>query len=131
MSSLKNPVLDAIKGRRSIYRFKPDPIPDEKIEAILEAGRWAPSWTNAQPWRFIVVRDPERKRRLTEAAATITGVGIGEAPVVVAVIADPRVDPYHYVEDCAAATLNMALAAHSLGLSSFWVGVFDITGEKG
>ncbi|MBS7645916.1 MAG: nitroreductase family protein [Candidatus Bathyarchaeia archaeon] len=130
MSSLKNPILDAIKGRRSIFRFKPDPVPEEEIEAILEAGRWAPSWTNTQPWKFIVVKDPERKRRLTEAAVTITGIGISEAPVVIAVVADPEADPYHYVEDCAAATLNMALAAHSLGLSSFWVGVFDAKGEK-
>jgi nitroreductase len=131
MSSVKNPVLDALKERRSVFRFKADPVPDEKIQTILEAGRWAPSWTNTQPWKFIVVKDPDTKRKLTEAALTITGVGIGEAPVIIAVVADPKVDPYHYVEDCAAATLNMALAAHSLGLSSFWVGVFDITGEKG
>lgn len=76
-------------------------------------------------------QDPETKRKLTEAAATITGIGIEEAPIVIAVVADPKADPYHYVEDCAAATLNMALAAHSLGLSSFWVGVFDISREKG
>jgi len=127
----KNSVLHAIKERRSITQFKPGPIHDEKLESILEAGRWAPSWTNSQPWKFIVVKDEETKQKLTETAVTITGMGIEEAPLVIVVVTDIKSDPYHYVEDAAAATQNMALAAHSLGLNSFWVGVFDISGEKG
>ncbi len=51
-------LFEAIKTRRSIRRYKADPVDDKKIEAILESGRWAPSWSNTQCWRFIVVRDP-------------------------------------------------------------------------
>jgi len=71
------------------------------------------------------------KRELTELAGTITGIGIKEAPVVVVVAVDPKTDPYHYVEDGAAATQNILLAAHSLGLGAFWVGTFNLAREKG
>lgn len=56
--------LELVKKRRSIRRFKPDPIPDEYIEKILEAGRWAMSGANAQPWEFIVVKSPETKEKI-------------------------------------------------------------------
>jgi len=125
LSSVENPVLRAIKERRSVNRFKPDEVPQDKLEAILEAGRAAPSWTNTQPWKFIVVKDPETRRKLAEIALTITGVGIKEAPVTIVVAVDPKADPYHHVEDGAAATQNMSLAAHGLGLGSFWVGVLE------
>ena len=60
--------LDLVRTRRSIRRFKPEPVPDEYIEKILEAGRWAMSGANAQPWEFIVVKNPETKNEI--AAAT-------------------------------------------------------------
>ena len=123
LSTDENPVLKAIKERRSINRFKPDDVPEDKLEAILEAGRAAPSWTNTQPWKFIVVKNPETRRKLTELALTVTGIGIKEAPVDIVIVVDPKADPYHHIEDGAAATQNMSLAAHSLGLGSFWVGV--------
>jgi len=125
-----NPVLKAIQERRSIFRFRPDEVSQDNIDAIIEAARWAPSFTNSQPWNIIVVRDGEKRRKLKELAATITGVGIEEAPVTFVVTVDTRKDPFHYVEDGAAATQNMALVAHSLGLASFWVGVFDVSGER-
>lgn len=56
----KETLLEFLKTRRSIRKFKPDPIPKEYVEAILEAGRWAPSGDNAQSWRFIVVTNPEK-----------------------------------------------------------------------
>jgi len=52
-----NEVLKAIKNRRTIRRFKPNPIDEEMLQMILEAGRWAPSFSNLQPWRFIVIKD--------------------------------------------------------------------------
>ena len=54
-------VLNAIKSRRTIRRFKPDPIDEEKLQMILEAGRWAPSFSNLQPWKFIVAKDQKIK----------------------------------------------------------------------
>jgi len=125
-----NPVLKAIQERRSVFRFKADDVDQAKIDAIIEAARWAPSFINSQPWNIIVVKDKETKRKLRELAITITGVGIEEAPVTFVVTVDTKTDPHHYVEDGSAATQNMALAAHSLGLASFWVGVYDVSGQR-
>ena len=61
-------VSEAIEKRRSIRKFKPDPIPEEKIRLLLESARLAPSGTNTQPWRFIVVKDDDTKKKLQEAA---------------------------------------------------------------
>lgn len=61
-------LLELIRTRRSIRKYKPDDVPDELINKILEAGRWAPSGENSQPWRFIVVRDRERIRQMGECA---------------------------------------------------------------
>ncbi|MEM4246372.1 MAG: nitroreductase family protein [Candidatus Bathyarchaeia archaeon] len=128
---ISNPILDAIKGRRSFTRYKPTSISKDRLEAILEAGLWAPSWVNSQPWSFIVVKNPETRKRLNQVAATVLGRGIEEAPVTIVVAVDTAKDPHHYVEAGAAATQNMALAAHSLGLGSYWVGVYDAKNEKG
>ncbi|MBC7221999.1 nitroreductase family protein [Candidatus Bipolaricaulota bacterium] len=57
-------LLSVIQGRRSVLRFKPDPIPEEDLRKILEAGRWAPSYANSQPWKFIVVRNPQTIKAL-------------------------------------------------------------------
>jgi nitroreductase len=59
-------LLDLMKKRRSYRKFKPDPIPDEYVNKILEAGRWAQSGSNAQPWEYIVVKSQETKNKLAE-----------------------------------------------------------------
>jgi nitroreductase len=127
---MTNSVLDAIENRRSIIRFETTLIDEEKIQAILEAGRWAPSWLNKQPWRFIVVTDPAIKERLSELVPTVFKLGVREAPVCIVVSVDPNEDSFHFIEDGAAATQNMALAAHSLGLGSCWIGTFAFKKEK-
>lgn len=129
--TVTNPVLETIRNRRSIIRFETTPIEEEKIEAILEGGRWAPSVLNRQPWRFILVRDPNIKDALSEFAPTVFKAGIREAPLCIAVTVDPDEEPYHFIEDGAAATQNMALAAHSVGLGSCWIGIFRLKGGKG
>ena len=127
-----NPVMEAIQKRRSIRRFKPNPVDDDKITAILEAGRWAPSFSNLQPWTFIVVTDSKLKRQLEIAVAgSVRHRGIEEAPVVIVTCVDPSADPQHHVEDGSAATQNMTIAAYSLGLGSFWVGVLNTSAEEG
>jgi nitroreductase len=125
-------LVEIIKGRRSIRRFKPDVIPEEDLVRILEAATWAPSAGNAQPWRFIVVRGPELKRKLVAAAL---GQGfIAEAPVVIVVCADlerarraygDRGVGLYCIQDTAAATQNLLLAAHAKGLGACWVGAFS------
>jgi nitroreductase len=66
-------ILDVIVTRKSIRRYKPDPVPDEMIDKILEAARWAPTGENYQPWRFIVIRDQETKDRIGRLARLGSG----------------------------------------------------------
>jgi nitroreductase len=129
---MRNEVLDAIMQRRSIYQFKPEAVPTEKITSILEAGRWAPSYANTQPWEFITVTDSKLKQEVAEIAKdTMTGhAGIEGAHVIIATCVDPEKDRYHFIEDGAVATQNMALAAHSLGLATYWVGILSPANER-
>jgi nitroreductase len=76
-------VMEAIQNRRSIRKFKPDPVPDEVINQILEAARLAPSATNRQPWRFQVIKDPALKEKIFNEA-TFSMRHVLEAPVVIA-----------------------------------------------
>jgi len=125
-----NQVLDTIMQRRSIFRYTSESVPDEKIASILEAGRWAPSYANTQPWAFITVRESKLRREVSEIVRETMAAheGIETAPVIIVICVDPKKDEYHFIEDGAVATQNMALAAHSLGLSSYWVGIFDLAG---
>ena len=125
-------VLEAIKGRRSIRSFKPDPVSEKDLQAILEAGRFAPSAGNCQPFEFVVVKDPKIKRELARAALGQTF--IAEAPVVIVVCANVPRTSRHYgrrgaelycIQDTAAAAQNMLLAAYSLGYGTCWVGAFN------
>lgn len=125
-----NEVLNTIKNRRTIRRFKPDPIDEEKLRMILEAGRWAPSFSNLQPWRFIVIKDQGLKGALDRAAKeSVLHLGINEAPIVILVCVDRRIDPLHAIEAGAAATQNITLAAHSLGLGAGWIGIWGTEAE--
>jgi len=125
-----NEVLKAIRARRTVRKFKPNPVNAQKLQMILEAGRWAPSFSNLQPWRFIVVRDVGLKIALDKAAReSVLHLGINEAPVVILVCVDRRVDPLHAIEAGAAATQNMTLAAHSLGLGAGWIGIWGTETE--
>jgi nitroreductase len=120
-------ILSVIRERRSVVRFTADPVPEADLQEVLEAGRWAPSFLNAQPWDFVVLRDPDRRRRAVEILArkTVAWRGFAEAPVLIAVAVDPAADPYHSIEDGAAAAENMALAAQALGLATCWAGVIQ------
>jgi nitroreductase len=143
-------LFEAIKNRRSIRRYKADPVDDKKIEAILEAGRWAPSWSNTQCWRFIVVRNAQVKARLAESFlkyklrdGNIDNPAINMIQTVPAVIVvcaklgtsgtTPGVGSGDlftdkgdwYMFDTALAVQNMVLAAHALGLGTVILGTFD------
>ncbi|UCH31206.1 MAG: nitroreductase family protein [Candidatus Bathyarchaeota archaeon] len=120
-----NSILGVIKSRRTIVRFSENPVEDEKVKTILEAGRWAPSWLNKQPWVFIVIKDHNIKHQLSNVVPTIFKNGIREAPLCVTIAVDTEQDPYHFIEDGAAASENMLLAATSLGLHSCWIGVLS------
>ena len=117
-----NEVLKAIRERRSIRTFRADPVEPEKIEAILEAGRWAPSGKNTQPWRFVVVESQEKREQLGRLVTQMDM--IRTAPVTIAVLLDTEAgyDRIKDVQAIGACAQNMLLAAHSLGLGACWIG---------
>ena len=120
-------ILEVIKTRRSIRKYESAPISEEEINKILEAGRWAPSADNSQPWRFIVLRSEEVKEKLAD---TLTwGRFLSQAALGIAVTVNPRASS-HPVEDGAAATQNMLLEAHSLGLGACWIGTYGSGNEE-
>ena len=104
---------------------------ERDVERLIEAARWAPSAGNIQPWAFVVVKDVETKRKLSSAALNQTL--IQEAPVVIVVCADlirsssgygSRGVHLYSIQDTAAATENILLAAQELGLATCWLGAF-------
>ena len=121
-------VIDAIKTRKSVRRYLDKPVEDNKLNTVLEAGRLAPSASNRQEWRFVVVRDPETRKGLAEAAG---GQGfVGEAPVLIAACAETdghvmRCGQLSYPIDVAIALDHMTLGAVELGLGTCWIGLFD------
>jgi nitroreductase len=125
-------VFEAISSRRSVRSFRADAVSDDDVKRLLEAAHWAPSAGNVQPWEFVVVRKPEMKRALAEAAY---GQGFIETvPLVIAVCADEgrssraygaRGETLFCIQDTAAAVQNILLAAYSMGLGTCWVGAFD------
>jgi nitroreductase len=124
----------AIERRHSVRRFSSEEVPLSDIEKILTAAVRAPSAGNRQPWHLIVVRNPEFKKALAAAAG---GQGfVAAAPVVIVVCAEPEQSAARYgdrgrelycLQDTAAATEHMLLAATALGLGACWVGAFDET----
>ncbi|MFO7772391.1 MAG: nitroreductase family protein [Dehalococcoidia bacterium] len=120
-------VLEAIKDRRSIRKYKRLPVSEEQVTQILEAGRWAPSRGNSQPWKFITLKNAQTLMGLAEAIPT--GRFIAEAPLAIAVVINPKVSK-HPEQDGAAATQNMLLATHALGLGACWISIHDTGCEE-
>lgn len=116
-----NDVLQTIYSRRSIRQFTPEPVATELVEEVLKAGFYAPSGHNKQPWHFIVIDD---KGRFEEIMAIHPyTIMLKTAPLAILVCADTTLSPTLWQDDCGAATQNMLLAAHSLGLGSVWCGI--------
>ena len=132
-------VLEAIRTRRSVRKYAPDPVPDELLRQVLEAARWAPSWANTQCWEIIVVRDPARKKALSELLVPERNPAknaVATAPVVLAVCGRKGVSGFYKGQpvtekgdwlmfDVALAVQNICLAAHALGLGTVIVGALD------
>jgi nitroreductase len=119
-------LMHAIRARRSIRNFLDKSVEEEKLLAVLEAGRLAPSAKNMQDWKFIVVRDPGIRKRLAEAAKNQGFVG--EAPVVIAACGTSEYimtcGQLTYPIDVAIAIDHMTLAAVEEGLGTCWIGAF-------
>ncbi len=125
-------VIEAIKKRRSQREFSDKQVEFYKIADIIEAGMHAPNAGNLQNWKFIVVKDKEKRNQIAEAC--VEQYWIAEAPVLIIICAEEeRAEKYYEkrgknlynIQNCAAAAQNMLLAATSLGLASCWVGAFS------
>ncbi len=121
-------VFEAIKGRRSVRSFLDKEIEDEKLERILEAGIWAPSGGNVQPWEFVLIRDP---RRIEKIKMVSPGM-LGSPKAVIAICrnlerAKLLGDLGEEISklDCAMAAQNMMLEAYELGIGSCVIASFD------
>ena len=117
-------VREAIRSRRSVRAFTSQPIPPDAVREMLEAAMQAPSAGNEQPWQFVVID----KRRILDTIPQISPYApmCRVAPLAVLVCGDMRETrhPGYWVQDCSAATENLLLAAHDLGLGGVWTGVY-------
>jgi nitroreductase len=133
--------MEAIKGRRSIRKYKPDPVSEETLQKIMEAVRWAPSWANTQCWEVIVVKDQKVKSELATTLIHIpksnpAASSMTEAPIVLVLCGIKGVSGYYKGQsqtvkgdwlmfDTGLAMQNLCLTAHALGLGTVVVGRFD------
>ena len=111
-------VMSVIRKRRSIRKFKPNPIEPEKVNMLVEATLRAPSSRGMKPWEFVVVTDKDLLEKLSGAKPNGSAF-LKDAPLAVVVCADPDKSDV-WVEDCSIAAIFVQLAAESLGLGSCW-----------
>ncbi len=121
-------LAEAIRTRESVREYQDRPVPEEKLAAVLEAARLAPSASNRQCWKFVVVRDAERRRALSQAAGG--QAHLAQAPAVIAAVATlpdyvMRCDVPAYAVDLAIAVDHITLAAADQGLGTCWIGAFS------
>lgn len=115
--------LEAIRTRRSVRKFTLQPVGEDLIEALLRAAMSAPSAGNQQPWHFIVVDDRATLDRIPTFSPY--AAMCRQAPLGILVCGDTTLEkhPGYWIQDCSAATQNLLLAAHALGLGAVWTGI--------
>ncbi len=127
---MNSQAIDCIMTRRSIRSLKPDSLPEKDIETLLSCLEAAPSAGNLQPWFFCLITDPAVKKQLCQLS--FDQQVVMQAPLVFAVCALPEESAKQYgdvgrklfaIQDTAAATQNLLLAAHALGYGAVWIGV--------
>ncbi len=131
-------LMDAIRGRRSIRKYKPDPVPEETLLTVMEAVRWAPSWANTQCWEVIVVKDSKVKSELSTALRETNPAlsSMTEAPLILILCGKKEISGYSKGQprtvkgdwlmfDVGLAMQNLCLAAYSLGLGTVIIGSFN------
>jgi nitroreductase len=120
-------LLEFLKSRRSIRKFKPQSPPRDLVLKAIDVARFAPSARNSQPWRFIIVEDTEIKSKL--ASIHIYASPLKNAPLAVVVVCHVDESPTSYMLDCANATIYFLLAVHALGLGAVWIQTLRNIGE--
>ena len=131
-------LMQAIKERRSIRKYKPDPVPEQALRTVLEAVQWTPSWANTQCWEIIMVTDPKIK---SELAATLPKgnpaiPSMTQAPLIIVLCGKKGTSGYYKGEvttdkgdwlmfDTGLAMQSLCLASHALGLGTVVIGLMD------
>ena len=118
-------IYEAIKGRRSVRRYRKEPVSEEILLKIIDAGRFAPSAGNKQPWEFVMVNEKRLVEKIFENVVWLPAVGTppaGRRPTAyIVVLGNPEIRE-HYQADLSAAIQNILLAAYAEGLGSCWIG---------
>ena len=115
-----NELLQIMLNRRSVRKYTQEPIPEDKIKLILQAGLASATSKNRKPWEFVVVREKETLAKLSECRAGAAKM-LEHAGCAVVVFADTLITPDVWAEDCSIAMSNMHLMADALGLGSCWI----------
>lgn len=119
-TSNEEAVINNIMTRSSVRSYTSQPVEDAKIETLLRAGMAAPTGSNKQPWEFVVITDTAILSQLPSVAR---GMRMAvNAPLAIAVLGDENISG-SWILDCSAATENILLAAHAMGLGAVWCGV--------
>ncbi len=108
--------FDVLRNRHSCRKFTSQPVTKQELEQIVDAGRLAATARNVQPWHFVVVTDPAKRREIADM--TEYGKFIADSAACIVVLCE---DTKYYLEDGCAATENLLLAAEALGLGCCWV----------
>jgi nitroreductase len=116
--------------RRSIRSYTDEPVGDEATETILRAAMAAPSAGNEQPWHFVLIRDRGAMNRIMEVHPY--AAMLAQAPLCIAVLGERPLEKHrgYWVQDTSAATQNILLAAHALGLGAVWLGVHPVAARE-
>jgi nitroreductase len=125
-------LYQALENRRSVRKYTADPVADAQLRKLLDAARIAPSWSNMQGWKFLVVRDQQKKEQLAASLPEKNPAfkAMTRASVVIVLCADPKASGNqdgkdYYLLDAGQAMLQFMLAAHAEGLGTCWVAWFD------
>ena len=132
-----NEVINVIKNRRSVRAYKEEQLKEHELQAILEAGLWAPSAHNSQPWHLTIIQDPDLIRHMSAvsteemaksavewvARAGQSGRSIFYNAPTVIIVSGKKEDFLDPLIDCSAAVQNLLLAAEELDIGSCWIGL--------
>lgn len=133
--------MELVKERRSIRRFQDKPVPESVLDELFETVRWSQSWANTQCWEIIMVKDPEKRQKIQDAMKKVSERNPGlkalvAAPILLAICAKKGSSGYYggnpstkygdwMLFDLGIATQTLCLSAHSLGLGTVVLGLYD------
>ncbi len=119
--------IKALMSRRSIRKFKNEPVTDNQIKVLLECAMQAPSSGDGRPWHFVVIRDRQKLNAIADKMDE-GNVMFKKAQLAILIVSDPSKEgfPGFYPQDCSCAAQNLQLAVHDLGLGTVWIALWSV-----